>query len=216
MVLCFSLLALIDLTQLFQRRTWIQMSIFSTQISSFRVNTWSTSLLYSVGIQQMHRATYCKVPNPVFCGWIWCAFISMKDPDHVAYEIFSIMLGIFRPSTDLGAAVRFEASVKSYPFTGQCLEQLSFPVWQRVETLSSPKHTRWHHLPVSTPPLPVYHHWDSDSKLDKKRIKMGDLSVIPCTTVKRAICLINSLWPSSIFPSSRPPTTRIGVRLRQA
>lgn len=49
------------------------------------------------------------------------------------------------------------------------------------------------------------------SKLEEERIKMGNLPVIPRTTAKRAICLINSLfcrsaaWPSSIFPSAGPP-----------
>lgn len=49
------------------------------------------------------------------------------------------------------------------------------------------------------------------SKLEEERIKMGNLPVIPRTTAKRAICLINSLfcrsaaWPSSISPSTRPP-----------
>lgn len=45
----------------------------------------------------------------------------------MAYKIFGLMLGIFRPSTALEAAVRLEASVKNYLFTGQCFEQLSVP-----------------------------------------------------------------------------------------
>lgn len=66
-----------------------------------------------------------------FCGWIRCELTSENELDdeagsRVTYKIFGLMLGIFRPSTALEAAVRFEASVKNYPFTGQCFEQLSF------------------------------------------------------------------------------------------
>ncbi len=86
--------------------------------------------------------------------------------------------------------------------------------WQGAEALSSisPLSKHGHLLHPHTPPRPAvplqFTITETEgAKLEEKRIKMGNLPVIPRTASKRAICLINSLFcllPSGPHPSSRP------------
>ena len=140
----------------------------------------------------------------------------MKEPDLVwLYKIFGLMLGIFRPSAALEAAVRLEASVRSsirsqvsvlsschFPLTespGTVFYLTSIKTWALIlSPHSSPPPRR---APSSSPPQRLR------AKLEEKRIRMGNLPVIPRTAARRAICLINSLFcrsPSGPHPSSRP------------
>lgn len=81
---------------------------------------------------QMHNVTYCKALPVWDSGKGVRRALTSENELHegagarVTSKIFGLMLSIFRPSTALAAAVRFEASVTNYPFTGQCCEQLSF------------------------------------------------------------------------------------------
>lgn len=91
---------------------------------------------------QMYNATYCKVST------MWASvgvifrpslfeFISANELDegagsHVTYKIFSLMLGIFRPSAALEAAVRLEASVRnSICSQVSVLSSCHFPLTER-------------------------------------------------------------------------------------
>ncbi|CAB1428460.1 unnamed protein product [Pleuronectes platessa] len=99
---------------------------------------------------------------------------------------------------------------KHHPLTGQCFEQLSSsPDREQSHCLLS---HLYHNLgPLNPPhaaPPPVYHGRDREgAELDAERIRMGNLPVIPRTSAKRAICLINSLFCRSTpgpHPSSPP------------
>ena len=121
---------------------------------------------------------------------------------HVTYKIFSLMPGIFRPGAALEAAVRSEASVRNSILSqvsvlsschspptesrGTVFYLTSIKARAPLTPLPAPSHPSG--LP---PPRP------RERKLEEKRIRMGNLPVIPRTAAKRAICLINSLLCSA-------------------
>ncbi len=143
----------------------------------------------------------------------------MNDDDdgagsYVTYKIFSLIPGIFRPgrspwsSCQIGSISQKLSNHRSVFWAAVILS------WQRAEALSSisPLSKHGHSLRPHTPPRPVapcqFTITETErAKLEEKRIRMGNLPVIPRTAAKRAICLINSLFcrsPSGPHPSSRP------------
>lgn len=143
----------------------------------------------------------------------------MKELDLMWLKIFSLMLGIFRPSAALEAAVRLEASVRnSICSQVSVLSSCHFPLtesWGTVFYLTSIKNGHSHH--PHTPPRPAaplqFTTAETERvKLEEKRIRMGNLPVIPRTAAKRAICLINSLFcrsPALIHLPVRPSTIHL-------
>lgn len=122
-VLCFSLFSLIPLTRGSQQLSWIQISSFSTQMPSFWVNTQSACHLNAAEKQHLFKCEMwliAKCPPSVegMCRPSLFELITENELDegagsHVIYKIFSFMLGIFRPSAALEAAVRLLASVRN-------------------------------------------------------------------------------------------------------
>ncbi len=121
----------------------------------------------------MYNVTYYKV-STVFL-WVGSAdpvnkSSSQNEPDegvgsHVTYKIFSLMLGIFRPSAALEAAVRLEASVRnSICSQVSVLSSCHFPLTESRGTvfyLTSIKTWALTRSPRPSPPRrapPVYHH----------------------------------------------------------
>lgn len=145
-------------------------------------------------------------------SWKWAASC-------VAFGILGLSLGAFCRRGALEAALKSRVSPRNL-FSTQCFEQLS-PTPAPTPTPTDSQGSVCCLTSIKTAALTPSprcpsrpHHFTTaeiQSKLEEGRIKMGNLPVIPRTTAKRAICLINSLfcrsaaWPSSIFPSTRPP-----------
>lgn len=145
-------------------------------------------------------------------SWKWAASCA-------TFGILGLSLGAFSRRAALEAALKSRVSPRNL-FSTQCFEQLS-PTPASTPTPTDSQGSVCCLTSIKTgalTPSPCcpsrslhFTTAEIQSKLEEGRIKMGNLPVIPRTTAKRAICLINSLfcrsaaWPSSIFPSTRPP-----------